>query len=83
MSPEATTQVEPTFGEQLVGVSFNPSADDKVAEAKRLFAAATDLLIDSFDGREVNPMERLLTDVALGDNLKAQMMVVKVLTLSK
>jgi len=83
MSPETTTQVEPTFGEQLVGVSFNPSADVKVTEAKRLFAAATDLLIDSFDGREVNPMERMLTDVALGDILKAQMMVVKVLTLSK
>lgn len=83
MSPEVTTQVEPTFGEQLVGVSFNPSADAKVTEAKRLFAAATDLLIDSFDEREVTPMERLLTDVALGDILKAQMMVVKVLTLSK
>ena len=83
MTPEATTQVEPTFGEQLVGVSFNPSADVKVTEAKRLFAAATDLLIDSFDGKEVNPMERMLTDVALGDILKAQMMVVKVLTLSK
>ena len=83
MNPEATTQVEPTFGEQLIGISFNPSADSKVTEAKRLFAAATDLLIDSFDGREVNPLERMLTDVALGDILKAQLMVVKVLTLIK
>jgi hypothetical protein len=81
---ENTTEVkEPTFGETLVGKSFNPSADDKVAQAKELFAKATDLLIDSFDGREIEPMERLLTDIALGDILKAQMMVVKVLTLKK
>lgn len=74
---------EPTFGETLVGKSFNPSGDDKIAEVKALFAKATDLLIDSFDGREVDPMERMLTDIALGDILKAQMMVVKVLTLKK
>lgn len=39
-----TTQRESTFGEQAVGLTFNPSGDEKVNKAKRLMAEAIDLL---------------------------------------
>lgn len=32
-----------TFGEKAVGLSFNPSGDEKVDEVKRLYAAIIDL----------------------------------------
>jgi hypothetical protein len=35
---------ELTFGEKAVGLTFNPSGDEKVNEAKRLMANALDLL---------------------------------------
>ena len=37
-------QRELTFGEKAVGLTFNPSGDEKVNEAKRLMANALDLL---------------------------------------
>jgi hypothetical protein len=38
------TQRELTFGEKAVGLTFNPSGDDKVGQAKKLMADALDLL---------------------------------------
>jgi hypothetical protein len=38
------TQRELTFGEKAVGLTFNPSGDEKVNRAKRLMADALDLL---------------------------------------
>jgi len=35
-----------TFGERAVGLSFNPSGDDAVAQCKREFAAAIDRMND-------------------------------------
>lgn len=37
----------PTFGESAVGLTFNPSGDEKVNKAKQLMADALDLLKES------------------------------------
>jgi hypothetical protein len=41
---ENQVQREMTFGEKVVGLTFNPSGDDKVNKAKQLMAYALDLL---------------------------------------
>jgi hypothetical protein len=44
---ENNTERELTFGEKAVGLTFNPSGDEKVNKAKRLMAEALDLLKES------------------------------------
>ncbi len=70
-----------TFGEQLVGIGFNPAGDDKVAQAKRLCADLADLLNDANERRETSQFSQRLFSHAVGEILNAQMNVVKVLTL--
>lgn len=41
---ENQTERELTFGEKAVGLTFNPSGDEKVNKAKQLMADALDLL---------------------------------------
>ena len=69
-----------TFGEKLVGLTFNPSGDKNVSRAKELCAELADLLNDNADPNSERPLCRLLFDKAIGDILDAQMNVVKVLT---
>lgn len=74
-----------TFGEKLVGITFNPSSDDKVATAKRLCADLADLLNDDFyssnESSNVSELRLTLLNHAIGEILNAQMNAVKVLTL--
>lgn len=70
-----------TFGEKLVGLTFNPSGDDKVGKAKRLCADLADLLYNDHKGQEVTNLYDELYHHAIGEILNAQMNVVKVLTL--
>jgi hypothetical protein len=76
-----TNQRPMTFGEQLVGITFNPSNDDKVAKAKQLCAELADLLNDHNECKEQKTQnsQRLFSH-ALGEILNAQMNAVKVLT---
>lgn len=77
-------QMRPTFGEKLVGITFNPSNDDKVGKAKKLFAEAADLLHDEFyaiSPIQVSELHKTLYEHSIGEILNAQMNVVKVLTL--
>ena len=71
---------EMTFGEKLVGLTFNPSGDEKVHRAKELCAELADLLNDNADPNIERPLCRLLFDKTIGNILDAQMNVVKVLT---
>jgi hypothetical protein len=73
-------QKDMTFGEKLVGLTFNPSGDKNVQRAKELCAELADLLNRSADPNIERPLCRLLFDKAIGDILDAQMNVVKVLT---
>ena len=70
-----------TFGEKLVGLTFNPSNDDKVSKAKRLCAELMDLVNEARHDREQTELESYLYPHTIGEILNAQMNVVKVLTL--
>lgn len=74
-----------SFGEILVGVSFNPSQDPKVAKAKQLCAELADLVNDHQGEVEANygkeSLQHYIHERAIMDILAAQMMVVKLLTL--
>lgn len=72
---------ETTFGEKLVGLTFNPSNDDKVAKAKKLCADLMDLVNECCDNREATKIEHYLYSHTIGEILNAQMNVVKLLTL--
>jgi hypothetical protein len=70
-----------TFGQKLVGLTFNPSGDDKVNKAKRLCAQLADLLKEDNESRETSELSSWLYEHAICEILNAQMNVVKVLTL--
>lgn len=77
-----TDEREMTFGEKLVGITFNPSADDKVAKAKKLCAELADLLHDNQEQQQYQTqLSNTLYNHAIGEVLNAQMNAVKVLTL--
>jgi hypothetical protein len=80
-SGQLTGSRQQTFGEKLVGLSFNPSNDSKVDQAKRLFAAAADLIHDDHKGEGATDLYDQLYHHAIGEILNAQITVVKVLTL--
>ena len=71
---------EMTFGEKLVGLTFNPSGDKNITKVKELCAELADLLNQNADPSSERPLCKLLFDKAIGDILDAQMNIVKVLT---
>jgi hypothetical protein len=71
----------PSFGEQLVGLDFNPSGDEDVHRVKELAAEMAEILKRRYSMDEKTPVKSLLFDHAVGEILNAQMTVVKVLTL--
>lgn len=74
-------KMEQTFGQKAVGLSFNPSNDDKVGKAKRLCADLADLVNDNDAGDSQTYLYNLIKGSALREILNAQMNVVKLLTL--
>jgi hypothetical protein len=68
-----------SFGEQLVGLTFNPSGDPKVQRAKELCAELADLVKPEMNAT-ASPLKRMLSEHTIGEILNAQMNVVKVLT---
>jgi hypothetical protein len=72
---------ELSFGEKLVGLTFNPSGDDKVNKAKKLCAELADLLNEDYRERESSPLSDVLFKHTIGEILNAKMNVVKALTL--
>jgi hypothetical protein len=82
--PEGNTIIETkllSFGEILVGIEFNPSNDDKVAQVKEKMAEIANLLKDAYNEGEKSPVKSLIFDHAVGEILNAQMSVVKVITM--
>lgn len=71
-----------TFGEKLVGLTFNPSGDPKVQREKELCAELADLLNEHNEANQpTTAFNQRLFSHAVGEILNAQMNVVKVLTL--
>jgi len=77
----ANTQPALTFGQQLVGINFNPANDDKVGKAKKLCADLMDLVKEEYDANEPTTLNSILYTHTTGEILNAQMNVVKLLTL--
>lgn len=72
---------ELTFGQKAMGVSFNPSGDEKVAKLKSLYAEIADILNDD---RGENRDERArVASVAITEAQTAQMWAVKAVTTSR
>jgi hypothetical protein len=67
-----------TFGEKAVGLSFNPSGDERVEKLKRLYAEVIDVLND-LRGSERSERARLAS-VAITEAQGAQMWAVKAAT---
>lgn len=70
---------EQTFGGKAVGLSFNPSGDDAVAQCKREFANVIDrmhALRENHPDKEVARM----ASIAITEAQTAQMWAVKALT---
>jgi len=78
---EIKTEAPMSFGEQLVGIKFNPANDDKVSKAKSLCAELMDLVETEFANRETSRLSGILYNHTIGEILNAQMNVVKLLTL--
>lgn len=81
---EEEVKQELTFGENLVGLNFNPSEDDKVGKVQKLCAELADLLYDYIpEDEDRSYLESLLFDKTSVNILDAQMSAVKLLTLKK
>lgn len=68
-----------TFGEKAVGLAFNPSGDDAVAQCKKEFAAVVDRMNDLRATTE-DPEVRRMASVAITEAQTAQMWAVKAIT---
>lgn len=76
---ETTTQQDPlTFGQDAVGLNFNPSGDGKVRKLKELYAEIIDIL--NGDRGEYRDERARLTSVAITEAQGAQMWAVKAVT---
>lgn len=70
-------------GEELIGLDFNPSGDSTIQEVKQLCANLADVMnrpAPFMKDPDASKTYELLYQQAMMDVLKAQMMVVKVLT---
>lgn len=78
----AATQQPLSFGQKLVGLTFNPSNDSGVDTAKRICAQLADMVRAEYNnGNEVTPLKTQLYNHTIGEILNCQMNVVKILTL--
>ena len=68
-----------TFGEKAVGLSFNPSGDERVQRVKVLYSQIIDLL-DDLGNKSVSGEQSLLAVNAITEAQGAQMWAVKAIT---
>lgn len=70
---------EPTYGQKAVGLTFNPSGDERVQKVKELYAQIIDLCFEGRNGAE-NPEAMRLFSIAITEAQAAQMWAVKAIT---
>jgi hypothetical protein len=73
---------ELTFGEKAVGLTFNPSGDERVLAIKKTYALVIDHLYDLRESEMqlVSPEQKRLLSIAITEAQGAQMWAVKALT---
>lgn len=80
---ENQVERELTFGEKAVGLTFNPSGDEKVHKAKQLMADALDLLKDAEEEKSKKGITweaNVFRTNAFNKIVDAQMSLVKYIT---
>lgn len=70
---------EQTYGQKAVGLSFNPSGNDAVGEAKQSYANVIDQMSE-LRNTSTSPEQKRLASVAITEAQGAQMWAVKALT---
>lgn len=80
--PQTDERIELTYGEKLVGITFNPSNNKDVDRVKRLCAELADIAQKyHFNGKnEISHLHNQLYNHTFGEILNAQMSVVKLIT---
>jgi hypothetical protein len=73
------TMEQQTFGQKAVGLSFNPSNDDAVAQCKAEFAAVIDRMNDLRNDSDNAEVKRMAS-IAITEAQTAQMWAVKAIT---
>lgn len=68
-----------SFGERAVGLTFNPSGDDAVAQCKAEYARVIDRMNDLRNSTD-NPEVKRMASVAITEAQTAQMWAVKAIT---
>ena len=76
---DATSDEIDTYGERAVGLSFNPSGDDRVAWLKRKFAEVIDFC-NSARAQTADGEHKRLYSIAITEAQTAQMWAVKAVT---
>lgn len=77
------TERELTFGEKLVGLSFNPSGDENVIKIKKAAAAYADAIEDVVKNTQLDDFQRDLFNRSTYTILDSQMQAVKAATWRK
>lgn len=70
---------EQTYGEKAVGLSFNPSGDDAVANCKKEYAVVIDRMHDLYSTTGNAEIKRMI-GIAITEAQTSQMWAVKALT---
>lgn len=70
---------EMTYGEKAVGLTFNPSNDDAVAQCKAEFAKVIDRMNDLRNSTDNTEVKRMAS-IAITEAQTAQMWAVKAIT---
>ena len=79
MDSESMDVRKMTYGEKAVGLTFNPSGDEKVQEVKELYAKIIDICNELREDAGQGEKGRLLS-VAITEAQTAQMWAVKGIT---
>ena len=73
-------KMETTYGEKAVGITFNPSNLDTVAQAKTKLAEAINQMNDFRNNLETTQEAKRLASIAITELQGAQMWMVRALT---
>lgn len=68
-----------SYGQKAVGLTFNPSGDDAVGQAKQTFANAIDKMNDLRNSTTSSEVKRMCS-IAITEAQAAQMWAVKAIT---
>jgi hypothetical protein len=92
LAEDGEVEYQPTFGDNLVGRSFNPSKNPDVNRLKEIYAEAADIVWRDYNNRSadgtsvINPLNNIIAKnlvyPTMFEVLSAQMACVKLITLN-